>query len=362
MIHYEPIPLLEATLFLANWAAGISWNTDLEKNFGVCNNLTSKQRLEEYSHILTELENRLSTSITVPESTVQTLFAPLHPSEKKANHPSDDYLCHLMLPGEVEAFAEWAEADFFHNLRQDISDIPKRIFTLLKADPQECQAEVPIQELFAIINGSDLPQSAKLTLIDLALNPNHYIDMLQETLSPVVAAFKQCRELVEPLLEEFRASCQEGEAAMLGQLTFLDRSNVQKAVICPGIVCSGYSIVAFNHDDTVLLFCMGSLYKFLINNLSLSQGVDVRLTQVLSALGNKNRFNIATKLLDGPAYGRELASHVGISPVTISQHISILMGANLVTVHNDGKRTYYSLNTNELDHFIDLFKKYFKRE
>lgn len=55
-----------------------------------------------------------------------------------------------------------------------------------------------------MIKGSDLPQSAKLTLIDLALNPDSYIDMLQETLSPVAEAFRQCRSLVEPLLEEFR--------------------------------------------------------------------------------------------------------------------------------------------------------------
>ena len=50
MIRYEPIPLLEATLFLANWAAQISWNTDIEKTFGFCSKST-KQTLEEYSRI-----------------------------------------------------------------------------------------------------------------------------------------------------------------------------------------------------------------------------------------------------------------------------------------------------------------------
>lgn len=59
MIRYEPIPLLEATLFLANWAAQISWNTDIEKTFGFCSKST-KQTLEEYSRILTELERRLA--------------------------------------------------------------------------------------------------------------------------------------------------------------------------------------------------------------------------------------------------------------------------------------------------------------
>ncbi len=47
---------------------------------------------------------------------------------------------------------------------------------------------------------------------------------------------------------------------------------------------------------------------------------------------------------------------MGLSPVTVSQHIGILMGAKLVTVHNDGARTYYSLNKAG-DQRLDRFTK-----
>ena len=102
------------------------------------------------------------------------------------------------------------------------------------------------------------------------------------------------------------------------------------------------------------------MYEFLRENFALARNSGIQLTNTLAALSNRNRFNIITKLLDGPAYGRELANFVGISPVTISQHISILMGANLVTLHNDGTRTYYSLNTEALHTFVDSFQTYFQ--
>ena len=66
--------------------------------------------------------------------------------------------------------------------------------------------------------------------------------------------------------------------------------------------------------------------------------------------------------MEGPAYGRELASSVGVSPGAISQHIGALQGANLVTVHVDGRRTYYSLNTEGIDHFVKAFQAYFHRD
>ena len=53
---------------------------------------------------------------------------------------------------------------------------------------------------------------------------------------------------------------------------------------------------------------------------------------------------------------------MGLSPVTASQHIGILMGAKLVTVHNDSTRTYYSLNKAEISALIDSLKKYFRTD
>ena len=67
-------------------------------------------------------------------------------------------------------------------------------------------------------------------------------------------------------------------------------------------------------------------------------------------------------MLRGRPKLRRTAILVGVSPGAISQHIGALQGANLVTVHVDGRRTYYSLNTEGIDHFVKAFQAYFHRD
>ena len=361
MINYAPIPLLEASLFLANQAAGVSWTSYMERTFGKGDNRPHNNTLTSYSNILTELERRLRGSIAVSKDTIQTLLAPLYQRGKDKHHPSSGHVCSILIPNMVEAYVSWEEPEFFCRLKQNIPQIPKQILEFLNMDECNMATSSTIHQLFSKINSSDLPQSSKLVLTDLALNPGRYVDMLQEALSPVATEFKRCQELIAPLAEHFHERyCHETEETIMDRLWPSDRSQIRQILIYPSMVCSNYSVFGFNSDETVLLGCLGSLYEFLRENFALARNSGIQLTNTLAALSNRNRFNIITKLLDGPAYGRELANFVGISPVTISQHISILMGANLVTLHNDGTRTYYSLNTEALHTFVDSFQTYFQ--
>ncbi|MGM9639992.1 MAG: ArsR/SmtB family transcription factor [Faecousia sp.] len=363
MIYYESIPLFEASLFLANKAIGVSWTSYMEKTFRKGNNYPNSAILEPYSKIMIDLERRLNASITVSEDVVQTLFAPLYQQGKDDYHPSSGYICNMLLPGVVEAYVDWKQSEFFNNLRRDIRKIPGRILEFL--DSASCceNEDISIHELFSKINSSDLPQNSKLVLTDLALNTERYLDMIEETLSPVAEEFIECQELIAPLLKHFQNRYEHETAEeIVDRLWRGDRANIKQVIVCPSVVCSNYAVIAFNSSKTVLLGCIGSLYEYLRENFALARNPGIKLTQTLAALSNRNRFNIIAKLLDGPAYGRELASFVGISPVTISQHISILLSANLITMHNDGTKTYYSLNTEELDRFIDSFRKYFRRD
>ena len=79
-----------------------------------------------------------------------------------------------------------------------------------------------------------------------------------------------------------------------------DRSRIKQIYIYPSVVCSNYVVYGFNADETVLLCCIGTLCEFLRENFAQSRNSGIQLTQTLSALSNRNRFNILTKLLDGP--------------------------------------------------------------
>ncbi len=359
MIYYEPIPLLEANLFLANYAADISWSTYLERGFG--KGWESRdETFRSYSRILLQLERRLMASITVSEDVIQTLYAPLNQKGHDDAYPSSDYLCNLLLPNSIMAYAEWGPSVFFNNIRKTLDQVPNAILNFLNPSA-DADLEINIQELFSKINASNLPSRSKLALTDLALNTSQYVDLMQETLLPVAEELERCHDLSTPLITYFRECYREdNEDTLLDKYWPGDRENLKEVFVYPSIVCSNYTIFAFDDSRTKLLSCIGVLCKYMNDNPTIIRDAGPQLSKVIKAPSNWNRFSIVTKLLDGPAFGRELAEHTGLSHVTISQHISILMSANIVTVHNDGVRTYYSLNTETLRKHVDVFTEYFK--
>ncbi len=359
MIYYEPLPLLEANLFLANRAIGLSGPALFEKRLGGSPN----KSLLAYSEILTKLEQRLNDSITTLEGSTQTLYSPLHQRGLDSYWPSSDYLANLLFPNLVDAFVGRSTEDFLDNLRRHANMLPLRIINSLNPHLADTEPDVSIQALFSRISDSDLSYYSKLTLTDLALNVEKYIDMLGPTLFPVAEAFQTCREFITPLLDLFRERYQDQtETAILDRLWPGDRKNVRTIHIFPSVVCSSNAIFAFNDDETVLLGCVGCLYELLHEYLDSGRRSVAQLSKTMGALSNQNRLQIIANLLNGPAYGRELASAVGISPVTISQHISVLLSANLVTAHSNGSKAYYSLNNEELCDFVNRLKEFLKIE
>ncbi len=359
MIYYEPIPFLEANLFLANYAAGISWSTYLERGFG--KGWESRDEMfRSYSHILLELERRLMASITVSEDVIQTLYAPLNQKGHDDAYPSSDYLCTLLFPNILMACTQWEPSVFFRNARNMLDQVPNAIANFLNPSAN-AELKINRQELVSKINASDLPSRSKLALTDLARNASQYVDLMRETLLPVAEEFERCHDLCTPLIAYFRECYREdNEDTLLNKYWPGSRENIKEVFVYPSIVCSNYTIFAFDDSKTKLLSCIGVLCKYLNDNPTVIRDAGPQLSKVIKALSNQNRFSIVTKLLDGPAFGRELAEHTGLSHVTVSQHISILMSTNIVTAHNDGVRTYYSLNTETLRKHVDAFTEYFK--
>lgn len=360
MIHNEPLPLLEAFLFLTNRAAGVSCTSFLKTTFGDTGPQSDKFSTD--FQILVELERRLNASVAIPEKILEKLFVPLQHQEKKHQQPSSPYLASLLWANTIEAFVDWEESRFFDLLQKQLPQVPQRILKTLGDNSWNFPGEIEVKELFAKVNDSQLPQSVKLALIDLALNSKQYALWLQQALTPVAAEFRNSRELIEPLLEQFQSRNKSRQAAfMVKELCRMDLNGISRLMVYPTVVCSHYAIAELSPDCTQLLCCVGTLFDLLRETLAAAQNSGARLSMTLDVLSNRNRFQILTRLLEGPAYGRELAKAVGVTPGAISQHIGALQSINLVTVHTDGRRVYYSFNAEGIDRFIAAFKAYFKR-
>jgi ArsR family transcriptional regulator len=78
-------------------------------------------------------------------------------------------------------------------------------------------------------------------------------------------------------------------------------------------------------------------------------GIDVRrMSTAFDALGEPNRCLIFRALLKQEHVNvGQLASVVGISDSLASQHLKILLEADLVRRNKEGKQVYYSVNNND---------------
>lgn len=87
------------------------------------------------------------------------------------------------------------------------------------------------------------------------------------------------------------------------------------------------------------------------------QGIDVsRMSTAFDALGEPNRCLIFRALLkENNVSVGQLASAVGISESLASQHLKILLRADLVIRKKDGKNVYYLINSN--DTLVNALKK-----
>lgn len=78
---------------------------------------------------------------------------------------------------------------------------------------------------------------------------------------------------------------------------------------------------------------------------------------VLDALGDPTRRSILEHLGDRPAAVGELAATLPVSRPAVSQHLKVLKGAGLVTVHAEGTRRIYRVDP----HGIDVLRDYLDR-
>ena len=86
------------------------------------------------------------------------------------------------------------------------------------------------------------------------------------------------------------------------------------------------------------------------------------LSRTLEIMGDQSRFDILCTLAEHPAYGRELADALGISTSTVSQHMTTVSGAGLVANKSVGRKTYYSLNKENVRRMITLLSETLLKE
>lgn len=360
MIHFEPLPLLEAHFFLAGKQAGFTAEDYFSKKSAL--NPPTEFSAERYVKLLSALEARLSAAVAVSDAELAALYGELGNGSGDPAFQGDYFAANLVIGG-LDGLQD--ESSCFSGIHARLGEIPERIaLRILGEAPEEAVTPMRAVEL---ITGSELRGESKLLLIDLVLHPQKYVDMLEKALLPVAAEFRRCREFIEPLVAVFRRNyghieSPEQENALLLPMLKPGSRAVARYDIYPLI--SYFYVIVFSFisaDNSSVFGGIGVLYDTLKKYYRTDIDINAKLASIMNTLGSKSRFDILARLSEGPQYGRELAANLGLTPATVSHHINALLAEGLIKLDTSGKRIYYSLNYDCTEAFVENLQRLLSR-
>lgn len=368
MITHEPLPLYEAFSFLT----GIANDFSIEEFFEAMY-MKHISKAEEYGkrcRILSELYRRLAASVTAEPEKITALFSMFTPRGRARDmHQSETIAGFFTL--SMTVFLESDREKVFESIENSLDEVPGLIFRAVAGQMQEKAfadgEKIDAAEVFRAVNGSALPQKTKNALIDAALDPQRYAQMLREVLCPVADEFERQRELWQPLIcdfAEFFPIDGNEKALLLSEMKY-DASPIDECLICPSVIGFANAYIGTDAPEagsSRLIAIIGTLFSTFRRNSESAENSVSEVARIMDILGEQNRFKIVLRLLEGSAYVGELAKYLGLAPCTVSQHLSVLLGANLVKSADIGRRVYYSLNKERTDCFLDALCGLMKKD
>lgn len=357
MINYRSLPIFEVRNFLVNKQTGLTIKRYFDQTIRSSeNNLIAN----EYCEALMELERRLSSKLTVSDQTLKRLFGPLRNSMQGE-------ITHLflsacdMLVRRLKEYTNPSVKDFFETVRSQSGLVATNIAERLLDNKFPKGEIIDAETAMRMISQLDLSIEDRVGMYEILINTDRYIDELEEIMTPLVEEFNRSEHLLKPLNELYRNDYSGMDATNAYIDMYQDKKNIPKVIeVYPSYISCQHTTISFVDGgfDEVVIF-MGTLRKFDEKNMILGDAENGKLYSMMNSLGNQSRFLIVNRLSKGPAYGRELSKLLGLSPGTISQHLSVLAGFGLINVASDGNRLYYSLNREQFKVFLELQKELF---
>lgn len=204
-----------------------------------------------------------------------------------------------------------------------------------------------LQDMISFLDQSGLEASAKWKLFHLLQQPKkHMLQLVHIVNANKEAYYKAVSEIAKPLaklLDRFTVSANDLNSKSLHETLdkLLQASNVFPSLVFP--------LLQLFHDD----IC----YYGLLSELVIQYGKDRQqskeaLLQKLKALSDSSKLEILISLKISPKYNLEIAQQLGLTPATMSHHMSVLLNCGLVGVEKKDGKVYYHLQKENIGNLI----------
>lgn len=346
--YNHPDLLLEGMAYLGRRACGKSWD-HMEQRIQQRKVLPSPslfQVLEQLKALTAQLDQ-----VTVEaEKTIQALFGNLEgfPYNTIGSSSPAFFLLYPLLDrfqGDWDAFVQLVES-------LDREEVAWGIASIFE-DELPAHRRLDTQTFTDLVLGLTAPDSTKVALLELARNHQGQGRMALACLRPIVSHLAQRQTQLEQLAAPYLQQC-----APLSQLEFFTQlSHLRPApdttyTIHPFLFGADTNLTFDEAPGQVRIYG-GILRGELMELVSGRTSAQEQVCETYRLLGDSTRFDILCYLRGRTAYVQELSTRFSLSRNTIHHHMNKLSNCGLVQCTIQGNRTFYTLDEEQVQMFLE---------
>ncbi len=188
--------------------------------------------------------------------------------------------------------------------------------------------------------------------------PERYLRCYQELLALCTPVIQQQEASLQAEFQATLAQTQSalaGEPADFSQQFGMEHIALDSMVVCPS--AAFFNGCGITWDETApgssVYFVLGICHHQLGKLIRQYSDNTEYLCDRLKAISDKRRLDILKLIKAEPLCGQDLSERIGLSPGTISHHMSSLVSAGFIHVDKQNPRVSYSINKEFIRSFLE---------
>lgn len=219
-------------------------------------------------------------------------------------------------------------------------------------DEIELESPKSLEDSILFLEKCELDGNAKWKLLQIMQHPQKYINMLISAINSNMESYHKAVSRINKPLSKLQGQYQT-YVCNGDDKTFLEVKNklVQSANIYPTLAFP-VSQMIFEKNCYY-----GLLSEMVIKNWNTRLHPKESLLIKLKALSDNSKLEIISSLKISPKYNLEIAQQLGLTPATMSHHMSVLLNCGFVGIEKKDGKVYYHLIEENMKSLLEDLKQ-----
>ncbi len=311
--------------------------------------LSNAKKLQDFFEIVFK-------EASIDKKQLELYFSPLIPQENTYDEACIGEILVLHAPYIMENL----DCDYITAIATTMyySTIAIGDFRVEKEDVRRCTT---FEELMEEVEKSNIEDSVKWKIFQFTKKYAQYEEEIKSIISKVFAIYKEnihlIEDIIEPYILEIDVILENSNQEEMTKKFNMSFNEDQDNKTLKYFSISNFNAVAFFNANMLMLGIFYLCAKAVTdNNHSIEE-----LGQTLKCLGEARKFEMILSLMEQPCNGKELAKRLGITPATISHHMSPLIANGIIYLKNvTSTNMEYFVNKEYLTNSMQALKELFE--